>query len=80
MFNCSVFIVRAVTSIQFLLRKNRSVTYIFCARDGSGYAAKRKAGAVQSTAFLFRRRELPEEETTAPDLQKPAFREPHLSG
>ena len=45
-----------------------------CARDGSGYAAKRKP------YFLFRRRGLAAQETTAPDLQKPAFREPHLSG
>ncbi len=30
--------------------------------------------------FLFRRRGLAAQETTAPDLQKPAFREPHLSG
>jgi len=29
--------------------------------------------------FLFRRRGLAAQETTAPDLQKPAFREPHLS-
>ena len=34
----------------------------------------------ESRIFLFRRRGLPEEETTAPGLQKPAFREPHLSG
>ncbi len=30
--------------------------------------------------FLFRRRGLAAQETTAPDLQKPAFRKPHLSG
>ena len=34
----------------------------------------------ESRIFLYRRRGLPEEETTAPGLQKPAFREPHLSG
>jgi len=44
------------------------------ARDGSGYAVKRKP------YFLFRRRGLAAQETTAPDLQKPAFRKPHLSG
>jgi len=57
----------------------------FIAREkapGMGAVMRRSERPVRCEAphFLFRRRGLAAQETTAPDLQKPAFREPHLSG